>query len=335
MQNVRAVCLPAPQAAVVVSQMDVPDPGPGEALVRMQACGVCHSDVMITGLPKLPLEPLVLGHEGIGIVEALGEGTGDLAIGDRVGVTYLASGCGKCENCRSGRQRFCLKQNNHGYTRHGAMTTAGVVAAQNLIKVAETLSAQEAAPLCCAGWTAYGALREAGVGRGQLVAIFGMGGLGHLAVHYAKHLGARVVAVDVSPEKLEFASRLGVEAAVSIDDARKVIGKEMGGADAAIVFTAAAAAVPVAFSTLKRCGNLILVGMTTDKFSISVTEAVLKGVRIQGSYLGTREDLEAVFALAARGIAKPEVHAHELDEAPELITRLKGGGIVGRAVIVF
>lgn len=301
----------------------------------MEACGICHSDVMIAGLQSLPLAPLVLGHEGIGVVEAVGEGVTQVAVGDRAGITYLASGCGKCDACRMGRERFCLRQQNHGYTRHGAMTTTGVVAAQNLIRVPDGLDAVEAAPLCCAGWTAYGALREAGLQSGQLLAVFGMGGLGHLAVRYALHQGLRVAAVDVSAEKLELAKRMGAEAVCTVEDSRKVIGKEMGGADGAIVFTASAMAVPAAFATLKRCGSLILVGMTMDKFSIGVTEAVLKGIRIQGSYLGTRADLEAVFALAQQGVGKPEVHAHAVEEAPELIGKLKAGQIVGRAVIRF
>lgn len=334
-EHVPAVCLTAPQAPVTVRDVPVSEPGPGEAKVRMQACGICHSDVMITGLPNLPLAPLVLGHEGIGTVEAVGDGVSQVSVGDRVGITYLASGCGKCDACKGGRERFCLRQQNHGYTRPGVLTAAGVVAVQNLIRVPAELDAVSAAPLCCAGWTAYGALREAALQPGQLLAIFGLGGLGHLAVGYALHLGLRVVAVDVSPEKLDLAQRLGATAACTVEDARKIIGKEMGGADGAIVFTASAAAVPAAFSTLKRCGSLILVGMTADKFSIGVTEAVLKGIRIQGSYLGTRSDLEAVFALAARGIAKPETHVHSIDETPELIGRLKAGQVVGRAVVTF
>lgn len=334
-EHVPAVCLTAPQAPVIVSGVPLTEPGPGEAKVRMQACGICHSDVMIAGLQSLPLSPLVLGHEGIGVVESVGEGVTQVAVGDRVGITYLASGCGKCDACRGGKERFCLRQQNHGYTRHGAMTEAGVVAVQNLIRVPAELDAVAAAPLCCAGWTAYGALREAGLKPGQLMAVFGMGGLGHLAVQYALHQGLRVAAVDVSPEKLELARRLGAEAACTVEEARKLIGKEMGGADGAIVFTAAAAAVPAAFSTLKRCGSLILVGMTADKFSIGVTEAVLKGIRIQGSYLGTRSDLETVFALAAQGVGKAEAHAHPLMEAPELIEKLRAGQIVGRAVVQF
>lgn len=331
----RAAHLNAPQGAVTVSELTLPDVGPGEARVRMEACGICHSDVMIAGLQSLPVTPLILGHEGIGIVEAVGEGVENVAAGDRVGVTYFAAGCGRCDACRSGQERFCARQQNHGYTRQGVLAAASVVAARHLIRIPASLPAAEAAPLCCAGWTALGALHEARCEPGQLVAIFGMGGLGHLALQYARHLGLRTVVVDVSDEKLSFAQKLGAEAGAKPDEARQTIAKQLGGADAAIVFTASAAAVPVAFSCLKRRGSLILVGLTGDRYSLPVSDTVLKGIRIQGSYLGTRADLEMVFALAERGIARPEVSTHGLEEAPELIQRLKEGRVTGRAVVTF
>ncbi|MBI3684116.1 MAG: alcohol dehydrogenase catalytic domain-containing protein [Acidobacteria bacterium] len=330
-----AACLTSPQGPIAIRDMPHGAPGPGEVLVRIEACGVCHSDVMIAGLAKLPLAPLILGHEGIGVVEAVGEGVVHVAPGDRVGITYLASGCGACQACRTGRERYCTKQLNHGYTRHGLMTSSAVVAAQNLIRTPAALSAEQAAPLCCAGWTAMGAMREANLERGQLVAIFGFGGLGHLALQYARHFGLEAAVVDVSEEKLAFARALGASVAVHSDLARNTLLKQMGGADAAIVYTASAAAVPVAFSCLKRCGSLVLVGLTQDSCSFSVSEAVLKGVRIQGSYLGSRADLEAVFQLASQGVARPTVTTHALEEAPELIARLGRGEITGRAVVTF
>jgi propanol-preferring alcohol dehydrogenase len=180
-----------------------------------------------------------------------------------------------------------------------------------------------------------GAVREAGVQPGQLVALFGFGGLGHLALQYVRHAGARVAVVDVGEEKLELARQMGAEAAVTPDAARKTLLKGMGGVDAAIVLTASGAAVPVAFSCLKRRGRLVLVGLTMDTYSFTVTETVLKGVQIAGSYLGTREDLEQVFQLAVEGVAKPKVTEYPLDEAPALIDRLRAGQIQGRAVVTF
>lgn len=336
MENqVKAVLLEGARGAVLVGMVACTEPGAGEARVRMEACGICHSDVMITGLEKLPLAPLVLGHEGIGRVEAVGEGVTNVRVGDRVGVTYLASSCGTCEFCRAGRERFCVKQKNHGFTRQGVLAVQAVVAAQNLVRVPDGLSAAEVAPLSCAGWTAMGALREAGVEAGQWVAVVGFGGLGHLAMHYAHHAGAKVAVVDVGEEKLEFARQLGADVAVTPDKAKAVLGKELGGVHASLVFTASAAAVPVAFSALRRSGSVVLVGLTTDTYAFSVTETVLKGIRIQGSYLGTRADLEKVFALAAAGVGKPTVTEHPLEAAPELIGKLHRGELRGRAVVTF
>ncbi len=335
MHQATAVCLAAPRGAVEVRTVEVGEPGVGEVRVRMEACGICHSDVMITGLEKLPLSPLVLGHEGIGVVEAIGEGVTEVAVGDRAGITYFGAGCGKCTACLTGQARYCAKQSNHGYTRHGALASEAVVAAQNLIRVPAGLAAEEAAPLCCAGWTAMGALMEARVEPGQWVAIFGFGGLGHLACGYARAMGARVAVVDSSAEKLEFARTLGAEMALLPDVARKTLQKELGGVHAAIVFTASAAAGPVALSSLQRRGSLVLVGLTTDTFPVSMTEVVLKGIRMQGSYLGTRADLERVFALAAEGGVKPHVSTHGIGEGPELIARLSRGELTGRAVVRF
>jgi alcohol dehydrogenase, propanol-preferring len=303
--------------------------------VRLEACGLCHSDVMITGLEKLPLAPLILGHEGIGVVTAIGPDVTNVQPGDRVGITYFASSCGKCDACKGGYARFCAKQTNHGYSRHGALASETIAAAESLVKVPSALSAAEAAPLCCAGWTAMGAIREARVQPGELVAIVGFGGLGHLALQYVTALGAKAAVIDVSEAKLEHARELGAAAVTLPENARKVLGKEMGGVDAALVFTASAAIVPTAVSCLKRRGRLVLVGLTTDTYAVSPTELVIKGITIQGSYLGSADDLQQVFALAEQGTVKPKVSTHALDEAPELLSQLKQGRIAGRAVIAF
>src|SRR5579864_891616 len=202
-----AAILTAPQGSIAVMADRIAGPGPGEALVRMEACGICHSDLFVAGLEKLPLVPLTLGHEGIGRVESVGPGVASVSAGDRVGITFLAATCGECELCRSGRERYCARQLNSGYTVQGALADRAVVRAQYLARIPDSLNAAAAAPICCAGWTAYGAVRESGLETGQLLGIFGMGGLGHLAQQYAAIRGVRVAAVDVSAEKLRMASR--------------------------------------------------------------------------------------------------------------------------------
>jgi propanol-preferring alcohol dehydrogenase len=319
----RAVVLPQARGAVEVRDIEISPPGPGEVLVRMEACGICHSDLFICGLEKLPRAPVILGHEGIGRVEAVGDGISGWAVGDRVGTTFLGATCGGCEWCADGCERFCPKQANFGYTADGAMAEYLVAPANTLVHVPSDLNATEIAPLCCAGWTAAGAVREAGLAPGRLLALFGYGGLGQLALQIALNRGLRVAVSDVSPEKMEAAQAAGAEPVAK------------GSADAAIVFTAAAAAIPQAFRAIKRTGTLILVGLSTSQYELPLVDTVLRGVTIRGSYLGTRQDLDDVFQLARRGAIRPSVEVHPLSEAPTLLDHLRRGEISGRAVIAF
>jgi propanol-preferring alcohol dehydrogenase len=201
--------------------------------------------------------------------------------------------------------------------------------------VPETLAAAEAAPLCCAGWTAYGALREAGLRAGQSVAVFGMGGLGHLAIQYARHLGFRVAAVDVAESKLEMARSLGADLALPAESAGRTLQKQWGGADAAIVLTGSPAAIQQAFRSVKRTGTLIMSGLSTNQYELPIVDTVLKGISIRGSYLGTRADLEEVFRLAQAGVGRAHVETHALDRTPEFFETMRRGEIMGRAVVVF
>jgi propanol-preferring alcohol dehydrogenase len=287
-------------------------------LLRMEACGLCHSDLFVAGLEKLPLAPLTLGHEGIGRVEAVGTGVTGWAPGDRAGVTFLGVTCGTCEWCAAGRERFCPKQTNFGYTLQGALGDYALAPASALVRVPETLAAAEAAPLCCAGWTAYGALREAALAPGQSVALFGYGGLGHLALQIALHQGLHAAVSDPSEEKLALANAAGA-----------VTGAPLRNMDAAIVFTAAPAAIPQAFRSLRRNGTLVLVGLAVTSYELPLVDTVLKGITIRGSYLGSRDDL------AGQGALRPHVHIHVLDEAAGLLDQMRRGELSGRAVIAF
>lgn len=331
----RGVVLPAARAAVTVADLPIPQPLPGYVLLQMEACGICHSDLFIAGMEKPPNTPLVLGHEGVGRVVGLGDGVSTLAPGDRAGVTFLAATCAVCEWCRTGRERYCPRQLNSGYTAPGVLAGFASVPVQHLVHVPEQLSAAEAAPLCCAGWTAYRAVKEAAVAPGATVAIFGMGGLGHLAVQFARHAGLRVAAVDVSEEKLELARSEGAEITVPAENAGRTLQKEQGGVDAAIVLTASVAAAGQALRSLKRCGTLVLVGLAHGMAELPIVDTVLKGITIRGSFLGTQEDLEEVFRLAAAGVVRPHVEEHTIEAAPLLFEKLRRGEVTGRAVISF
>ena len=330
-----AAVLPKPQAPVTVTAIDLKPPGTGEVLVRVEACGLCHSDLFIAGLEKLSLAPLVLGHEGIGRIEAIGPGVAGWAAGDRAGLTFLGTTCGACEWCRAGRERFCPQQTNFGYTLHGALSEYVTAPAAALVRVPADLPAASAAPLCCAGWTAFGALREARLEPGQTVALFGLGGLGHLALSIARHAALRVAAVDPSEDKQQFARAAGAEIALPFENAGRALQKERGGVDAAIVFTAAANAIPQAFRALKRNGTLILVGLSTSQYELPLVETVTRGISIRGSYLGTKKDLEDVFRLLQSGVLRPHIHTHGLDETPALLDQMRRGVLPGRAVITF
>lgn len=330
-----AVVLTAPRGPVTVTSVPIGEPGPGEALIRMEACGLCHSDLFVSSLERLPLVPLTLGHEGIGRIESVGADAGEFSAGDRAGITFLASSCGECELCQGGLERYCARQLNFGYTVHGALAGYAVAPVRFLVRVPEELPAAEAAPLCCAGWTAYGALREAGLQRGQSVALFGMGGLGHLAIQYARHLGLRVAAVDVSEAKLEMARGLGADLAEPADTAARTIQKRWGGADAAVVLTGSPGVIQQAFRSLKRRSTLITAGLSTNSYELPIVDTVLKGISIRGSYLGTRADLDEVFRLALAGVGRPHVETHRLEDSPALLEKMRRGEILGRAVVAF
>ncbi len=307
---------------VEIERGETGEPGPGEVRLRIDACGLCHSDLFVCGLPKLPLAPLRLGHEGIGRIEAVGDGVAEWQPGDRAGITFLGTTCGTCTWCATGRERFCPKQTNFGYTLQGALGDRVLAPAAGLVRVPDDLAAEVAAPLCCAGWTAFGALREAGLQPGQTVALFGFGGLGHLALQVALHQGLRAAVVEPSPEKAAAARAAGATA-------------EPRNADAAIVLTAASRAIPDAFRALRRNGRLVLVGLSTSTYELPLVDTILKGIEIRGSYLGTRGDLESVFALAREGVLRPDVHTHAVEETPDLLERLRRGELSGRAVIQF
>jgi propanol-preferring alcohol dehydrogenase len=333
MRSGKAAVLSQPRGTVGITGVRFRDPAPGEVLVRMEACGICHSDLYVAGLEKLPGVPVTLGHEGIGRVEIVGDGVENWKPGDRAGITFLGATCGACEWCSSGRERFCPKQTNFGYTRDGALAAYLVAPAAALVRAPKGITAAELAPMCCAGWTAYGALREAGLEPGGSIALFGFGGLGHLALEMAKLRGLRVSVADTQAQKLEMARVRGAEIALAAENAGRTLQKEHGGVDAAIVFTPAPAAVQQAFRSLKRTGTLVLVGLASSQYELPLVDTVLKGITVRGSYLGTRRDLEEVFELTRTAAVRPCIQAHALEETPALLEKMRRGEIAGRAVI--
>jgi propanol-preferring alcohol dehydrogenase len=329
----KAVRLAEARSAARLVAAETPEPGPGEALVRVEACGLCRSDLFIQSLEKLPLAPLTLGHEGIGVVERLGPETAGLAVGDRVGLTYLYGGCGACEACGAGRPELCGRQRNRGFHVDGAFAELAVAQADCVARVPAELEAAVAAPLCCAGWTAYRAVKTAALEAGAWLAVWGAGGLGQLAIQIALLEGWRVAAIDPSAANRALAKEAGAEMALDpdADDVRKAF-KSIGGAHGAISFAAAASAVQDAVRAVRRGGCVVLVGLAPETLELPLLDVVLKGLRVEGSFLGRQADLNAVFKLAREGRIRPRVETCRLDDVPAALEKMRDGKLAGRMV---
>ena len=299
------------KAAVVTSfteplqilDVPVPVPGPGQVLVRIEACGLCHTDIHAArgDWPIKPTPPFIPGHEGVGIIEGVGADVAQSRVGERVAIAWLGWACGTCEFCISGHETLCESQEMSGYTIDGAYAEYAVASSAFVVPVPEGVSSFEAAPLSCAGVTTYKAVKVSGARSSDLVAVFGIGGLGHLALQYAKIAGATVVAVDVEEAKLDLATKLGADHTVNAGTSDPVAAiQALGGADAAIS-GAGTRAMPRPSSSLKRGGRLVLVALPRDNvLELPIFETVLKGISVIGSIVGTRLDLAEVFGCMPR-----------------------------------
>ena len=321
---------------LVIEERADPRPGPGEVRVRLEASGLCHTDIHAAhgDWPVKPNPPFVPGHEGVGLVEELGEGVTHLAVGDRVAVPWLGWACGRCEHCLSGWETLCERQINTGYGCDGGYAEKMLAWADFAQPVPEGVSPFDAAPLTCAGVTTYKALKVAQVRPAQLVAISGVGGLGHLALQYAKIAGATVAAIDVTDDKLALAGELGADILI---DARKddVAGalKEHGGAHAAIALAVNEPAFAAANAGLRRGGKLVMVAMPAHgTISVPIFETVLNGTSVIGSIVGTRQDLAEVFQLHAAGRTQVRYETRPLETVNESIDEVLRGQVTARIV---
>jgi len=322
--------------------LDVPRPvlDQGEVLIQVEACGVCHSDLHVADgdwsqLAPIVKQPLILGHEIVGrVVEKSGD-VGELQIGDRVGVPWVHWTCGECEFCREGNENLCVKQKITGVTNDGGYAEFVKAPATHAMKIPGGLSPVEAAPLFCAGVTVYRALKQANVSPGQRLAVFGVGGLGHLAVQLARELGANVTAVDISDEKLALAKSLGASTALNAASSNVV--KELrsrGRVHVALVASAVTAAYETAFACVRPTGTLLAVGLPAENICFPPIMMSAKEIRIQASSVGTRQDLREVLALAAAGKIRCRVATRPLSEANEALAQLRTGQVSGRLVLV-
>jgi len=313
-----------------------PAPGPGEVLVRIETSGLCHTDIHAAhgDWPVKPHPPFIPGHEGVGVVESLGAGVTEVAVGDRVALPWLGYACGACEYCTTGWETLCEKQINTGYFIDGGYAEYAKASAKYVAKVPDGVDPLDAAPLTCAGVTTYKAVKLSGARPASLVAVFGIGGLGHLALQYAKIFGATVVAVDVVDDKLQLARELGADYtvnALSQDPVQAI--KNLGGADAAISVAVAPKAFEQAYGSLRRGGKLVFVALPAENtVQVPIFETVLNGITIIGSIVGTRTDLAEVFRLHAAGRTRVVRETRSLDDVNECFEQVEKGQVKARLV---
>ena len=335
----RAAVVHAFDQPLRVEEVTKPEPGPGQVVLKIETCGLCHTDIHAAhgDWPVKPHPPFIPGHEGVGIVESLGVGVRTVAEGDRVAIPWLGYACGACEYCASGRETLCPNQQMSGYTVNGAYAEYALAEAAFVGHVPHGLDPLDAAPLTCAGVTTYKAIKVSGARSSDLVAIFGIGGLGHLAVQYARIAGASVAAVDLVDSKLALAKELGAEHTINAatEDPAEAI-QALGGADQAIALAVSPTACEQAYRSLKRGGTLVFVGLPADNFvRLPIFETVLQGITVTGSIVGTRVDLAETFQLHAEGRTRVVRETRQLDEVNESFEQIEKGGVDARLVFDF
>lgn len=317
------------QAAIVHSfgeklsleEIDRPTPEPNQVSIQIETAGLCHTDIHAVhgDWPAKPKMPLIPGHEGVGLVAETGKDVKEVKEGDRVALPWLAYACGACEHCVSGYETLCHQQENAGYSVDGSYAEYALGYGKYVTKVPDAVDPIDAAPLTCAGVTTYKAVKESKARPSELVVVFGIGGLGHLAIQYARIAGATVAAVDLVDKKLDLARELGANYTFNPknDDVVEELQK-MGGAHAAISTAVSPKAFEQAYQSLRRGGRLVFVGLPADNhIQLPIFETVLQGITIKGSIVGTRRDLEEVFQLHADGHTKVLRETRTLDTVNE------------------
>lgn len=320
-----------------IKEVPVPEIEYGEVLVKIKACGVCHTDLHAVhgDWPVKPKLPLIPGHEGVGIVEEVGEGVTSIKAGDRVGIPWLYSACGECEYCLTGRETLCPHQLNAGYSVDGGYAEYCKAPANYVVKIPDNLDFAEVSPIFCAGVTTYKALKVSDAKPGDWVAIFGIGGLGHVALQYAKAMGFNVIAVDIQDDKLELAKELGADLTINGLNVNPVqaIHEKVGGVQSAISVAVAKRPFEQAYQSVKRGGTLVVVGLPNDELPIPIFDTVLNGVTVKGSIVGTRKDLIEALSFAAQGKVRTNIETQPLDAINDVFHRMETGKINGRVVL--
>lgn len=320
-----------------IEELPVREPKTHEILVKVIASGVCHTDLHAASgdWPVKPKLPLVPGHEAIGYVAAVGQEVTNVKEGDVVGVPWLYSACGCCEYCMTGWETLCEQQQNGGYSVDGGYAEYVIADARYVGRFPFGINFIEMAPLICAGVTVYKGLKETEAKPGQWVAISGIGGLGHLAVQYAKAMGLRVAAIDIDEEKLQLARELGASLTVNAmqQDPGAFLKKETRGMHGVLVTAVSPTAFRQGLSALRRKGTLSLNGLPPGNFDLPIFETVLNRWTVRGSIVGTRQDLQEAIDFAVQGKVRATVHVSHLEAINGIFDEMKRGDIQGRMVL--
>ena len=339
MKHMKAAVVREFRAPLVIEQLDIPTPAPGQILVKYEATGVCHTDLHAASgdWPVKPSLPFIPGHEGVGFVSAVGSGVKRVKEGDRVGVPWLHAACGYCPYCRTGWETLCAQQSNTGYSVNGTFAEYGLADPDYVGRLPDGLEFGPAAPVLCAGVTVYKGLKETEVRPGEWVAVSGVGGLGHMAIQYAKAMGMRVVAADIFDDKLALAKKLGADVTVNgkDKDAVEQVQKTTGGVHGVLVTAVSPQAMEQAFGFLRSKGTMSLVGLPPGKIALPVFETVLKRITVRGSIVGTRQDLEESLEFAADGKVASHFSWDTLENINDIFHRMEQGKIDGRVVMRF
>jgi alcohol dehydrogenase, propanol-preferring len=325
---------------LTIEEVPVPVPGPGEILVKVKACGVCHTDLHAASgdWPVKPTPPFIPGHEAAGVVAALGPDVTDFKLGDAVGVAWLHDACMRCEYCETGWETLCEHQHNTGYSVNGGFAEYVVAAAAFAARLPADVDFAAVAPILCAGVTTYKGLKETDTRPGEWVAISGVGGLGHVAIQYAKAMGLKVIGLDIAEDKLALARAAGAEQAVDArakDAVERVLEITGGGAHGVLVTAVSTPAFAQALHMVRRKGTVSLVGLPPGEFPTPIFDVVLKRITVRGSIVGTRRDLDEAIAFAVDGKVKAEITKAPLSDINAIFDRLKSGKVDGRMVLDF
>ncbi len=320
-----------------IEEMPVKEPGENQILVKVMACGVCHTDLHACegDWPVKPKMPLIPGHEAIGYVAALGSNVKNVKEGDVVGVPWLYSACGCCEFCITGWETLCDSQQNGGYSVDGGFAEYLIADSRYVAHFPANANFIEMAPIICAGVTVYKGIKETETKPGEWIAISGIGGLGHLAVQYAKAMGLHVAAIDIADDKLQLARNLGADLTVNArnQDPGDFLKKATGGMHGVLVTAVSPVAIKQGISVLRKKGTISLNGLPKGDFELPIFESVINRYTVRGSIVGTRKDMQEAIEFALEGKVKATVHTADLDDINQVFDRMKAGEIEGRTVL--